>query len=73
MYIVFTRIPGESYRKRLKSLWLYLCYVFRALLNSIVVDFPVVCLCVWGGGGGGGGDHVFILKRLYTTLFVPMM
>ena len=32
MYLVFTlftRMPGESYRRRLRSL-LYLCYVFRA-------------------------------------------
>ena len=36
MYLVFTRMPGESYRRRLRSLLLYLCYVFRALINSIV-------------------------------------
>ena len=29
---VFTRMPGESYFRRLRSL-LYLCYVFRALIN----------------------------------------
>ena len=28
MYLVFTRMPGESYRRRLRSLFLYLCYVF---------------------------------------------
>ena len=33
MYLVFTRMPDESYRRRLRSL-LYLCYVFRALINS---------------------------------------
>ena len=31
MYLVFTRMPGESYRRRLGSLLLYLCHVFRAL------------------------------------------
>ena len=36
MYLVFTRMPGESYRRRLRSLLLYLCYVFRALINSPV-------------------------------------
>ena len=36
MYLVFTRIPGESYRRRLRPLLLYLCYVFRALINSLV-------------------------------------
>ena len=35
MYLVFTCIPGESYRRRLRSL-LYLCYVFRALISSLV-------------------------------------
>ena len=29
---VSTRMPGESYFRRLRSL-LYLCYVFRALIN----------------------------------------
>ena len=33
--VVFTRMPGESYRRRRRSL-LYLCYVFRALINSLV-------------------------------------
>ena len=35
MYLVFTRMPGESYRRRLRSL---LCYVFRALINLCVVS-----------------------------------
>ena len=38
MYLVFTatRMPGEpSYRRRLRSLLLYLCYVSRALINSL--------------------------------------
>ena len=30
MYLVFALIPGESYRRRLRSLLFYLCYVFRA-------------------------------------------
>ena len=35
MYLVFTRMPGESYRRRLRLRSLmYLCYVFRALINS---------------------------------------
>ena len=36
MYLVFTHTPGESYRRRLRSLLLYLCYVFRALISSFV-------------------------------------
>ena len=31
MYLVFTRMPGESYRRWLRSLLLYLCYVFQVL------------------------------------------
>ena len=36
MYLVFTRMPGENYRRRLMSLLLYLCNIFRALINSLV-------------------------------------
>ena len=39
MYLAFTRLPGESYRRRLRSLLLYLCYVFRALINSLACGF----------------------------------
>ena len=35
MYLVFTRMPGESYRRRLLSLLLSLRDVFRALINSL--------------------------------------
>ena len=35
-YLVFTRMPGESYRRRLRSLLLCLRDVFRALVNSLV-------------------------------------
>ena len=36
MCLVFTRMPGESYRRRLTSLLLCLCDVFRALISSLV-------------------------------------
>ena len=37
MHLVFTRMPGESYRRRLTSLLLCgLCDHFRALINSLV-------------------------------------
>ena len=39
MYFVFTRMPGESYRRRLRSLLLYFYYVFRTLINSLVCLF----------------------------------
>ena len=35
MYLVFTRMPGERYRRRVRSLLLYLCYIFRSLINSL--------------------------------------
>ena len=38
VYFVFTRMPVESYRRRLRSL-LYLCDVFRALITSLVCWF----------------------------------
>ena len=40
MHHVFTRMPGESYRKRLRFLSLCLCDVFfQALINSFVCRF----------------------------------
>ena len=36
MHLVLTRMPCESYRRRLRSLLLCLCGVFRALINSLV-------------------------------------
>ena len=38
MYLVFTRMPGENYRRRLKSLLFCLYDVFRALINHLCVD-----------------------------------
>ena len=35
-YLVFTRMPCESYRRRLRSLLLCLCDVFPALITSLV-------------------------------------
>ena len=36
IHLVFTRLPGESYGRRLRSLLLCLCYVLRALITSLV-------------------------------------
>ena len=44
MYVVFTRMPGESYRRRLRSLLLCLFDVLRALINSLFVYFVLVLL-----------------------------
>ena len=40
MYFIFTRMPGDSYCRRLRSLLLYLRYVFRPLINSLVCWLP---------------------------------
>ena len=42
MYLAFTCMPGESYCRQLRSLLLYLCYVFQALINSLV--YPFFCI-----------------------------
>ena len=42
IYLVFTRLPGESYRRRFRSLLLCMCGVFRALFNSLVCWFCVL-------------------------------
>ena len=39
MYLVFARMPGESYRRRLRSLLLCWCDVLRAIINSLVCWF----------------------------------
>ena len=36
MCLVFTRMPGESYRRRLRSSLLCACDGFRVLINSLV-------------------------------------
>ena len=36
MHLVFTRLPGENYSRRLGSLLLCLCDVFLALIHSLV-------------------------------------
>ena len=37
IYLVFTCVPGERYCRQLGSLLLCLCYVFRVLINSLVL------------------------------------
>ena len=42
MDLVFTCMPGESYRRRLRSLLLRLCCVFRGIINSLACYFCLV-------------------------------
>ena len=46
MCLVFTRIPGESYRMRFRSLLLYLCQVFGALITEGYFSTRVVVVAV---------------------------
>ena len=47
MYLAFTRMPSESYCRRLRSLLLYSCYVFWALIISLACWLYIVSLCVF--------------------------
>ena len=46
MYLVSTRMPGESYRMRFRSLLLYLCHVFGALITEGYFSTRVVVVVV---------------------------
>ena len=61
MYLVFTRMPGETYRRRLGSL-LYLCYVFPALITP---------LCVERSGPRSVSDLFFVFCVTLVVLFLP--
>ena len=39
VYLVFTHMLGESYRRLLRFLLSYLCYVFRALMLLFLLLF----------------------------------
>ena len=55
MYLVFTCMPGESYCTGLKSLLLYLCYIFQVLTPSLVCWFWDFNLKERGREGGREG------------------
>ena len=61
MYHVFTRMPGESYRRLLTSLLLCLSDVFRAWLTPLIVYWLFLTVCVYL-------DHV--LERYQSALIV---
>ena len=84
MYLAFTRMPGESYRRRLGSLLLYLCYVFRALINSLVCWFctSALGLVLFQIGVrlgqalvvhclvGSPADHKFVMMKMMMIAFI---
>ena len=59
-YPVFTRLPGESYRRQLRPLLLCLCDVFRVLINS--------CACWLLVASGWALQKIFSSQNLITTL-----
>ena len=61
MDLVFTRMPGECYSRRLRSLFLRLCDVFRAVINFLCVDSA---RALWASFG-------FILKSPLVH-FIPV-
>ena len=64
-------MPGESYRRRLRSLLLYSCYVFRALINKCVDSsfFFFFFFFLAGGGGGGGLSSVGLFCSVWLDNF----
>ena len=61
MYFVFTRIPGESYFRRLWSLLLCLCDVFRAQ-STQVADIYIFFVLFF----------VMPIQFVYLTSIVPV-
>ena len=59
-YPVFTRLPGESYRRRLRPLLLCLCDIFWVLINS--------CACWLLVASGSAVQKMFSSQNLITTL-----
>ena len=78
MYLVFTRMSGETCCRRLRSLLLCLCDAFPALINSLACC--VTPSCVWRGtggnwhsrigvgGGGRGGQYPSLRCRHQKTV-----
>ena len=63
MYPVFTRMPDESYRRLLRSLLLYLCYVFRSLINSLEFLWPSWSISGWCGTRLSTAARIETLKK----------
>ena len=76
MHLVFTRMPGERYHRRLRSLLLWLCDVFRVLINSLVCRFctSALGLVLFGFRLNGKYGYLFLKVETYKmfkrTLFI---
>ena len=83
IYLVFTRMPGESYCRRLRSLLLCLCNVIGALINSPLcwlrqqqkqksLRFIIFDYLVWSWprtSQAGAGDIEEIMQRICCMLY----
>ena len=67
MYLVFTCMPDESYRRRLRSL-LYLCYTFQALTPLCVDCSNILLLQVLGITFASAVCTLLLLTRLHLRL-----
>ena len=72
MYLVFTRMPAESCRRRLRSLLLYFCDVIRAMVTSLVCYLARLG-CLDGGVVASTRESVTAPSYLcgYLQFYVP--
>ena len=77
VYLVFTRMPGESYCRRLRSLVFCLCCVFRALIYPLCVDSVLNVLFVINQPlaplllvVGGNGHFGFLAHKINCDIVV---
>ena len=70
MYLVFTRMPGESYRGRFMSSLLCLCDVFRALITSLVLRFPVQVVGKESRDRAAEGNPGYTFHCILKTFFL---
>ena len=68
MYLVFTCMPDESYRRPLRSLLLYLCYTFQALTPLCVDCSNILLLQVLGITFASAVCTLLLLTRLHLRL-----
>ena len=75
MYLVFTRMPGESYHRQLRSLLLYLCDVFRTCVGSAWALWASFRFRLQGGLLRMAGDleHYSVCVYIYIYMFSSML
>ena len=71
MYLVYTRMPGESYRRRLRSL-LYLCCVFPKLMNSLVCWLICPFSPCRGRSSSASSSHASLLQAIGSVMSLAL-